>query len=197
MPLYIFRVYIFHQDNNQLETAKIYHGYGRSSSSVSARRNGQRVVKRMESVDPRALPSGEHLVLLIGRFFDTVGMLMPYVSKPVLLCEYHRAQQGNVRGLYRPMRALLNIISAFASSILSNGDPEIYYHRALALLNEKTLWGPSLELSQLNLVELSITAVCANCNTVQVLFLIGSIQQNNQLSVARWTLHTITVKAAF
>ena len=191
--LHIFCVYIFHQDNNQLETLQNF-TMGMFFSSFGKPQWAKSCKKDPESVDPHALPSDEHLVLLINRFFETVGMVTPYISKSVLLYEYHR---DNVRGLSRPMRALLNIICAFASSTLSSGDPEIHYHRALALLDEKTLRRSSLELSQLNQVELWITAVCANCNTVQVLLLIGSFQQNNQHSVATWTLHAITVNAPF
>lgn len=142
------------------DSAHIDHGFTWSRSPVLTSYYGERVAKKeSEPVSLYALPSDEHLVLLINHFFDTVGMVMPYVSKSDILSEYHRSRQENPRGVSRPMQALLNIICAFASSTLCSGSPEIYYHRALGLLDEKTLRGSSKELSQLNQVSFRRPAV--------------------------------------
>ena len=146
---HITRLHLSSQQHPMEDTTRIHSGFTRSPPPVLRNAHEQNVTRKvLEPVDQYALPGDEHLTLLINQYFDTAGMAMPYISKSVLLCEYHRAPQENLRGLSRPMRALLNIICAFASSTISNGDTEIYYHRALGLLDERTLRGSSLELSQ-------------------------------------------------
>lgn len=76
------------------------------------------------------------------------------------------------------MRALLNLICAHASSPQQNGDPESFYRRALALLDDRTLRGSNVEV-------------------IEALLLLSAFQQNNQRAVASWTYHALAVKAAY
>ncbi|TVY17262.1 Lactose regulatory protein LAC9 [Lachnellula arida] len=127
--------------------------------------------------DLPTLSKDQDIAFLIYQFSTTVGLVLPFVNTTQLLNDYHRAQEHNLP-LPRPTRALLNIICAYASTTLRDPDSGAYYQKALALMDEKTLRGSSLEL-------------------IQALLLICSFEQNNRRSVASWTLHAVAVKAAF
>lgn len=100
--------------------------------------------------DLPTLSKDQDIAFLIYQFSTTVGVVLPFVNTTQLLNDYHRAEEHNLL-LPRPTRALLNIICAYASTTLRDPDPGAYYQKALALMDEKTLRGSSLELSQLRL----------------------------------------------
>ena len=101
--------------------------------------------------DPYALPQDQGLRTLVYRFFETVGAVLPYVNKSVLLEQCNRVQHEDYHGFYRSKRALLNIVCAHASLSLPGGTPEVFYRRALTWLDSLTLRGSSLELGETNI----------------------------------------------
>ncbi|CZR63519.1 uncharacterized protein PAC_13416 [Phialocephala subalpina] len=128
--------------------------------------------------DLHAIPNGQDLALLMNQFFGTVGLTLPIIDRSAVLPEHNRSRELNGDQLSKPKLALIHVLCAYALSTLRNETAIAFYHRALLLLDDRTLRGSSLEL-------------------VQVLLLLGSFQQNNQRSVASWTLHATAVKASF
>lgn len=115
-------------------------------SSISVRRS--ELSRGMtNTVGVHHLPCDKDIMLLIDQFSITIGVVMPFIDTSNLLSEYSRIQESN-RRLPKSMQALINIICAFGSSTFLNKDTEAYYCRAVALLDEQTLRGSSLELSQ-------------------------------------------------
>lgn len=113
-----------------------------SSSSIQPITNDQRASADTNYPnDAFALPNHETLSTLINHFFATIGTVLPYISKPRLFAEIRRNHQ-----LSTPFRALLNIVCAHASSSLRNSTAETFYRLSLALLDDCTLRGASLEL---------------------------------------------------
>lgn len=92
------------------------------------------------------LPSKEEAVLLLDRFFSTINMVLPYISKPDLLEEYHKATEQRPPKFRRVLLALLNIVWAHASASLGNARQEGFYRKSVALLDSRTLERPSYEL---------------------------------------------------
>ena len=144
-----------------------------------------------------ALSNHQDLILSVNQFFSTVGMVLPYFNMSAILLECNRAREEKNKCISRPMRALLNMICAYASTTWPGRNPEVYYRQALALLDEQTLRGSSLELSQLHSSNFFLFGTGIDRGEVQALLLISSFQQNSQRSVACWTHHAVAVKAAF
>lgn len=124
-----------------------------------------------DKVDPFSLPNNKDLMDLINRFSENIGMVFPFIVTSSLI-------EGGNQKSSRIKRALLNIVCAYAASSLHMQDSEVFYRRALNLLDECTLRGSSIEL-------------------IQTLLLLASYQQNNQRAVASWTYHALAVKAAY
>lgn len=117
------------------------------------------------------LPNQASLNTLLNQFFATIGAVLPIVNRPTL-------PSANAKPLSRSARALLNVSCAHATATTMSGQAEIFYRRALELLDERTMRGSTLEL-------------------VQSLLLICLFQQNHQRSIASWTYHAMTVRAAY
>lgn len=92
------------------------------------------------------LPPKEEATLLLDRFFCTVNMVLPYISKSDLLEEYHKATEQCPPKFRRVLLALLNIVWAHASSSLGNPRQEDFYRRSVSLLDSRTIERPSYEL---------------------------------------------------
>lgn len=131
----------------------------------------QRGSTALQVQDIYDLPDGSRLTALINEFCDTVGIVLPYISRASLLDQVEKQHS-------RSMRALLNLICAHASSPQQNDDSESFYRRALALLDDRTLRGSNVEV-------------------IEALLLLSAFQQNNQRAVASWTYHALAVKAAY
>lgn len=102
----------------------------------------------------QGFPDPQTCIEWIARFFDTVGVVLPYVSEAPLLREVNKmgTSLGYDTPQSRPTKALLNVVFAHALSTLDQGSPEPFYHRALGLLlvNEQTVGSWNLETSPFN-----------------------------------------------
>ncbi|OJD29037.1 transcriptional regulatory protein [Diplodia corticola] len=120
---------------------------------------------------PPSLPGHRELMGLINHFSHKVSGVFPFITISSVI-------EGIDQNGPRKSRALLNIVCAHASTSMQCENAELFYRRALALLDERNLRGSSLEL-------------------IQTLLLLSSYQQNNQRAVASWTYHALAVKAAY
>ncbi|KEF54632.1 uncharacterized protein A1O9_09074 [Exophiala aquamarina CBS 119918] len=130
------------------------------------------------ALDYMALPDDHTAMALFNQFFTTIALTMPYFSKPTLIHEYTRLKGGRCQDFDRVHRALFNMIWAHGSSSVDSDDSEVYYRRAIGLLDSLTIRRTSQEM-------------------VQVCLLVTAFQQNNRRSVTSWTFHALSVKAAF
>lgn len=92
------------------------------------------------------LPSKSDGIHLLHKFFSSVGIMLPYLSSADLVQRYEQARNINPPRFSRVFLVLLNIIWAHASASLSNAQSEVFYHRAIGLLNLHTLQGSSYDL---------------------------------------------------
>ena len=97
-----------------------------------------------------SLPTHDTAVQLISRFFDTIGATLAHVSESAILDTLDKLESGREPSSTRTAQALLNIVFAHALSVEAEGPPELYYEQDLNLLDLKTLYVPSLELSVYN-----------------------------------------------
>ncbi|OJJ78809.1 fungal specific transcription factor domain-containing protein [Aspergillus glaucus CBS 516.65] len=157
-------------DNNQLDNNL----RTQDPSSVDAFEN-RSLPKSVNEI--HSLPTKADGLRLLNRFFSTIGVLLPYVSRADLLEKYEKGRNSNPPRFTRVLLVLLNVVWAHALASLHNGRAEVFYHRAMALLNPQTLQGSSYDL-------------------VRSLLLIVLFQQNHQRSVSSYTTHYLSVKAA-
>ncbi|PHH69692.1 hypothetical protein CDD83_5647 [Cordyceps sp. RAO-2017] len=78
----------------------------------------------------------------------------------------------------RSTQALLSIIFAHALHTLDGRPPEPFYRRALGLLDEKTVYIPTVD-------------------SLQALLLLASFQQNTQRSMESWAPHYLAVRVSY
>lgn len=105
-------------------------------------------------VPPPAAPDddsfpGAHLAVeWTARFFDTVGAVLPYVGESDVLREVDEidARGQGWLSAARSTQALLSIV--FAQALYTMGgerSPEPFYRRALSLLDDKTVYIPTVD----------------------------------------------------
>lgn len=92
-------------------------------------------------LEPLVLPNENDRTILVDRYFATIGVVLPFVDRLALLVREDRP-------ISRAMRALLNIVYAHAASTMEDWSSDLFYRRALALLDERTLRGSTLELGK-------------------------------------------------
>ncbi|KND92065.1 Oleate activated transcription factor 3 [Tolypocladium ophioglossoides CBS 100239] len=133
-----------------------------------------------QQLDDDSFPGCKAAVEWTVRFFDTVGAVLPYISKPHVLREidYIGEQGQDWQAARRSLQALLSIIFAQALHTMEDRSPEPFYRRALGLLNEQTLYLPTVE-------------------SLQALLLLASFQQNTQRSMESWTPHYLAVRLSY
>lgn len=73
---------------------------------------------------------------------------MPFFNRPVLIREYTRLKGGRCQDFDRVHRALFNIIWAHGSNSLDGADSEMYYRRAVSLLDNLTIRRTSQEMGK-------------------------------------------------
>jgi hypothetical protein len=113
----------------------------RSPSPLPARTSSKEDAQHPK-VDPFVVPPQKELLDLINRFFATTGAVLPFVDRSVAVS----TSDDWVWRTTRSGRALLNIVCAHATLSLNRDTAEVYYHRAVALLDIYTVHGASLEL---------------------------------------------------
>ncbi|KAK5046124.1 hypothetical protein LTR84_008581 [Exophiala bonariae] len=128
--------------------------------------------------DCMALPDDQTALALLKQFFTTIALTMPFFNRPALVRGYTKLKERRFQDFDRVQRALFNMIWAHGSCSLGAVDSEVYYRRAISLLDSLTIRRTSQEM-------------------VQTCLLVTSYQQNNQRSVTSWTFHALSVKAAF
>lgn len=147
--------------------------------------------------DDDSFPGRALAVEWTTRFFDTVGAVLPYVSESQVLREIDviDARDQGWQMSQRSAQALLSIIFAQALQTLDDRSPEPYYRRALGLLDEKTLYIPTVDSRK---PLFSLQRECGRSwNTVQALLLLASFQQNTQRSMESWVPHYLAVRVAY
>jgi hypothetical protein len=137
-------VRIFSVENSSRSFHKIAHVP--PSSSSARHEEASRVTPH--AVDIYTLPNRQNVTLLINQFSSTVGIVLPIANLSNLLYEYDRGARENNKQLPRSVRALLNIVCAYACYTIGGAETEEYYYRAVALLDEQTLRGSSLALGE-------------------------------------------------
>jgi hypothetical protein len=99
-------------------------------------------------VDIAVVPDDTTALILIKHFFSTTLCVLPYVLEQSILEEYKLHQKQRFSRLTRVHRALYNIIWAHASSSLHRADAEIFYRRAVTLLDSLTIRETSPEMGR-------------------------------------------------
>lgn len=99
---------------------------------------------------------------LLDHFFLSVGIVVPVLSKPHLLSEYHKVYSTNQSQSGGTKRALLYIVLAHGAASLGRNDHNIFYKRALTQLDDLKLQTTSIELSTAWLVFSGLTVKFAN-----------------------------------
>lgn len=102
------------------------------------------------TLDCMVLPDDHTAMTLFNQFFITIALTMPYFSRPALLREYTRLRGGRCQDFDRVHRALFNMIWAHGSSSLEAVNPEVYYRRAVGLLDSLTIRRTSQEMGEFN-----------------------------------------------
>jgi hypothetical protein len=92
------------------------------------------------------MPSDRHALHLFDRFFTTINLVMPYVDKDTLTQNYHQVKHLQDKRTHRNIWVLINIVWAQASSSLEKSESEMYYRRAVSLLDALTIRKTSQEL---------------------------------------------------
>lgn len=107
--------------------------------------------------EPFILPPGGETLQLIDIFFSTTGVLFPYIDKNSLLETYHQLNPTNIHTAPRPWLGLLNMLFAMSTSAghidnLTASEratkSDIYFRRALKLLEKQIRRGTSLETGE-------------------------------------------------
>ena len=101
----------------------------------------------IQQLQDDSFPGRDFAMGWTARFFDTVGVVLPYISEPHVLREIDciDSQGQGWQAARRSSQALLSIIFAQALHTLNDRSPEPFYRRALGLLNEQTLYLPTVE----------------------------------------------------
>ncbi|OAG07134.1 uncharacterized protein CC84DRAFT_1117246 [Paraphaeosphaeria sporulosa] len=137
--------------------------------------------------DPFSLPPESETKSLIEIYFETTGVLFPYVDKPSFVQTYQQLNAANIRAARRSWLGLLNMVLAMATSashgrILSASEratnSDVFYRRALALCEKNIRHGTSLEM-------------------VQMFLLMSQYLQGTERSIETWNIHGLAVKAAY
>jgi hypothetical protein len=97
-------------------------------------------------VDSMKLPDDATALALFSQFFSTMTSVLPYLLKQSVLREYALHKDEEFKRLGGVLRALYNIIWAHASSSLDRADAELFYRRAVTLLDSLTIRGTSREM---------------------------------------------------
>lgn len=120
----------------------------RASSPVDPRSASTRLDQQWAPQDAFVLPRERDAIPLMNRFFATVGLVLPILSRTTLVSEYNQARRSSFSHVRRDFLALLNIVWAHASSSIQTVEAETFYQRALAVLDERSMQGTSVELSK-------------------------------------------------
>lgn len=104
--------------------------------------------------EPFVLPQERETLPLIQIFFNTTGVLFPYIDKDGFLQAYHQLNSTNIRTVRRSWLGLLNMVLAMSTST-SHGSTltaseravksNIFFRRASALREKQIRHGTSLE----------------------------------------------------
>lgn len=157
----------------------------RPPSRASNRLNNSQ--KACIATEPFALPEKNETLRLIDVYFDTTGVLFPYIDKEGFLQSYHQLNLTNIRTARRSWLGLLNMVLAMSASASHGGtltaserasESDICYRRALALCEKQIRHGTNLEI-------------------VQVLLLMSQYLQGTERSIETWNVHGLAVKAAY
>ncbi|CZR66991.1 related to C6 transcription factor [Phialocephala subalpina] len=134
-----------------------------------------------------AVPSEDVTKKLLSHYFSTTGRLFPYLHEGSFWETYEEIRRNNFTKIRRTWLGLFNIILALATSTGSGTNiiasekvrkSDLYYQRAVGLCEKHILRASSLE-------------------AVQFLLVMGQYLQGTQKSVQAWSIHGLTVKAAF
>jgi hypothetical protein len=104
-----------------------------------------------------ALPPQNEADRLLGMYFSTVNLMIPCVHEESFRTIYARLQSEGTRALSRPWLAVINMVFAIATNVLTPTSPPLnrviqsdkYFQRATELVKPHLLGHPSLELSKL------------------------------------------------
>lgn len=97
--------------------------------------------------DDDSFPGRATAVEWTTRFFDTVGAVQPYVSEAQVLRDIDAMDvaAASWQAASRASQALVSIIFAQALNTLDSRSPEPFYRRALSLLDEQTVYTPTVD----------------------------------------------------
>jgi len=94
------------------------------------------------------LPDDHTAMALFNQFFTSIALTMPYFSRPAAVREYTNMKGGRSQDLDKVHRALFNMIWAHGSSSMDSRDSEVYYRRAIGLLDSLTIRRTSQEMGE-------------------------------------------------
>ncbi|KAE8165540.1 fungal-specific transcription factor domain-containing protein [Aspergillus tamarii] len=134
-----------------------------------------------------SLPPANEMTEHVQKFFFEIGILFPFIYPVTFLETYTRLLKNGCLSVRRKWLALLNLIFAMVKlSLIPNkqyvatytAESDAYYQRAVDLYGEEIFNGENIE-------------------DVQFLLLLGQYLHGRHRPGQAWTVHTLTVKAAF
>jgi hypothetical protein len=133
-----------------------------------------------------ALPSTDEMDTLLNKYFDTAGVVFPFIHEETMRNTYAECKRNGFKKARRTWLGTLNMIFATASSIDSDRVPSakerswksnVFYQRAIGLCGELSKRVISLEI-------------------VHYLLLVVIHCQGTQRSVQAWNNHGLVIRSA-
>lgn len=170
-----------------------------------------RVRDQSQTVEPFDLPPPGEAEQLWRLYFTTVNMMVPCVHEDSFRTTYKRARNDGPRTVTRSWLAMLNMVFALATNVLTATSPprerasrsDMYFERAMELVRQDILGRISVEHGMFSMIVISSNffpwspSLELTPKTVQVFLLMGIYLEGTTSSSLAWTFHSLTVKGAY
>ncbi|VUC25453.1 unnamed protein product [Clonostachys rosea] len=132
---------------------------------------------------------------LISRFSDSVGAVLPFSTESALVIEICKMSENSE--LASGVRALLDIVFAYALVSADEDAANAFYLRAFRILETQSQHVPSLESREYlhNIPYYSKGSYTGF--SVRACLLLVSFQQNTRRAISSWSPHGLAVKMAY
>lgn len=108
-------------------------------------------------LEPFFLPPESETKTLIDIYFDSTGVLFPYIDKDSFVHTHEQLNIANIRSVRRSWLGLLNMVLAMAISVSHSSNvtaseraaqSDVFFRRAMALCEKHISHGTSLEIGR-------------------------------------------------
>ena len=107
--------------------------------------------------EPFALPADGETLQMIQIYFNTTGVLFPYIDEEAFLKTYQQLTSTNIRTVRRSWLGLLNMVLAMSMHASHDNEltaieratkSDVFFRRALALCEKQIRYGTSVEVGR-------------------------------------------------